>query len=211
MLCGELTPLVHLIFGCRWTQTVHSHNSRRLPLHWLHIEPYQSPKRSWQPCPPISPVNLLQLQEYAHRHVFPSTHSVSDAISRQRFTFTPHQQVGRTSIRRRLPPQFLVPNGENVSASPHFRAFTNVANSDYTGLPVLKAITSASEEDDNHLTRCWIYGHDDSFPFLFINGGTATISGTALGAAVIRDAVTQREVQILKHTGICHLVSRSFF
>jgi len=91
--------------------------------------------------------------------------------------------------------------------SSYFWAFTNAANSDYTGLPVLKAITSASEEDVHGLTRCWIYGHDGSFPFLFINGGTATISGTGFGAAVIRDAVTQRQVQMLEHTGIRHPLS----
>ena len=75
----------------------------------------------------------------------------------------------------------------------------------------MKAITSASEEELHNLSRCWIYGHDDSFPFLFIHGGAATVSGTALGGAVIRDAVTQQEVQLLRHTGIHHFLSRTIF
>lgn len=78
---------------------------------------------------------------------------------------------------------------------------------DYSGLPLLKAITSADEDEINQFTRCWIHGGtfglgDKVYPFLFINGGAATLSSTALGAAVVRDAVTQREVQVLEHTGI---------
>lgn len=58
----------------------------------------------------------------------------------------------------------------------------------------------------------WVYGNvsqtnDDCFPFLFINGGVATLSGSALGAAIVRDTVTQREMQFLEHTGIRRLYS----
>ena len=77
---------------------------------------------------------------------------------------------------------------------------------------MLKAITSANEEEINNLTHCWIYGNafrpgEDAHPFLFINGGAATLSSTALGTAVIRDTVTQREIQQLKHTGIYYIFS----
>lgn len=82
--------------------------------------------------------------------------------------------------------------------------------SDYSGLPVLKAITSASEDEIHRLTRFWVYGSTsqadgDTFPFLFINGGAATLSGSVLGAAIVRDTITQREIQLLGHTGICGL------
>ena len=47
---------------------------------------------------------------------------------------------------------------------------------------------------------------DDGFPFLFINGGAATLSSSApAAAAMVRDTVIQREIQSLEHTGIHHL------
>lgn len=67
-----------------------------------------------------------------------------------------------------------------------------------------------SEDDVHRLTRCWVYGSathadgDKALPFLFINGGIETLSGSELGAAIVRDAITQRETQLLEHTGICH-------
>jgi hypothetical protein len=87
-------------------------------------------------------------------------------------------------------------------------ADANQRHSDYSGLPILKAITSASEDEIDRLTRFWIYGSapradGDTFPFLFINGGAATLSGSAIGAAMVRDAITQREIQLLEHTCIC--------
>jgi hypothetical protein len=45
----------------------------------------------------------------------------------------------------------------------------------------------------------------DEIPFLFINEGAATLLGSALGGAIIRDAVTRREVQLLEHRCICCL------
>ncbi|KAF9642055.1 hypothetical protein BDM02DRAFT_3133357 [Thelephora ganbajun] len=79
------------------------------------------------------------------------------------------------------------------------------AKIDYSGLPVLKAVTSASEDEIHHLTRFWVYESGSqadcgTFPFTFINGGAATLSGSALGTAVVRDSVTQREIQRLEHT-----------
>jgi hypothetical protein len=78
---------------------------------------------------------------------------------------------------------------------------------DYSGLPLLKAITSANEEEIQRLTRVWVHGNasetgEGSFPFLFINGGAATLSGSTIGTATIRDTVTHREIQLLEHTGI---------
>ena len=44
---------------------------------------------------------------------------------------------------------------------------------------------------------------EDSFPFLFVNGGAAILSSSTAGIAVIRDAITQREIQLLEHAGNC--------
>jgi hypothetical protein len=78
--------------------------------------------------------------------------------------------------------------------------------SDYSGLPLMKAITSASDDEIHQLTHFWVYGSASvdggTFPFLFINGGVATLSGSALGAAIVRDTITQREIQLLEHTSI---------
>ena len=46
----------------------------------------------------------------------------------------------------------------------------------------------------------------DERPFLFINEGAAVLSTSAFGTAVIKDLITQREIQVLKHTGICYLL-----
>lgn len=52
---------------------------------------------------------------------------------------------------------------------------------------------------------------DETFPFLFIDEGAATLSGSATGAAIVRDTVTQRQIQRLEHTGIyCLLFSMIF-
>ena len=82
-------------------------------------------------------------------------------------------------------------------------------NREYSGLSLLRAITTANEQEVYQLARVWVHGiasgkGSDSLPFLFINGGAATVSGSALGVAVIRDTVTNREVQLLKHTGIVY-------
>jgi len=71
----------------------------------------------------------------------------------------------------------------------------------------LKAITSASEDEVHRLTRIWVYGSTSQadgggFPFLFINGGAATLSGSAFGSAIVKDTITQREIQTLRHTGV---------
>lgn len=83
-------------------------------------------------------------------------------------------------------------------------------HSDYSGLPLLTAITSASGDEIHQLTRLRVYGSTSqvdgyTFPFIFINGGAATLSGSSFGAAVVRDTITQREIQLLEHTGICCL------
>jgi len=73
--------------------------------------------------------------------------------------------------------------------------------------PLVEDITSASDEGTYRLARFWVYSDEpqaggDEFPLLFINGGAATLSGSTLGAAIIRDTITRREIQILEHTGI---------
>ena len=89
-------------------------------------------------------------------------------------------------------------------------------DSDYSGLPLLKAITSASEDEINWLTRVWVYDSPSKvdkniFPFLFINGGAATLSGSPSGAAVVKDTVTQQIIQQLQHTGTRYLYFLQFF
>ena len=79
--------------------------------------------------------------------------------------------------------------------------------SEYSGLPVLKAITSANEQAIHQLARCWIYSSEfqsdgDGYPFLFINDGAATLSTSAHGVAVIKDSITRRKIQLLNHSGI---------
>ena len=59
----------------------------------------------------------------------------------------------------------------------------------------------------HRLTRCWNHGSathigGDILPFLFINGGVETLSGSDLGVAIVRDAITQRETQLLEHSSI---------
>jgi hypothetical protein len=68
----------------------------------------------------------------------------------------------------------------------------------------------ANEDEVHRLTRSWVHGSvpwadGGSFPFLFVNGGAAVLSGSVLGAAILRDTITQREIQLLKHTCICCL------
>ena len=74
----------------------------------------------------------------------------------------------------------------------------------------MTAIASANDSEIHQLARFWVYGRASeadggTFPFVFINGGVATLSGCALGAAIIRDTVTQREIQRLEHTSIRYL------
>lgn len=106
----------------------------------------------------------------------------------------------------------FVPDNKNVSA--HSRTLIillcNRRRSDCSGLALLKAITSANDEEIHRLARFWVYSDEpqadgDEFPFLFINGGAATLSGSTLGAAIVRDTVTRRKIQILEHTGIYRL------
>lgn len=78
--------------------------------------------------------------------------------------------------------------------------------SDYSGFPLLRAISSESGQKFDGFSRFWIHGNSyqddgDSFPFLFINGGARTLSGSTNGSAVIRDTVTQRQIQLLEHNG----------
>jgi hypothetical protein len=80
----------------------------------------------------------------------------------------------------------------------------------------LRAIAFANGEEIHRLARCWIYGSvvktdGDEHPFLFVNGGAAMLSNSAFGAAVIRDTITKREIQLLKHTSMLFLVSRGAF
>ena len=79
------------------------------------------------------------------------------------------------------------------------------SHSDYSGLPVLKAVMSPKEELNGGLFRFWIYGSvtpgEEIHPFLFINGGAATLSTPTPGVALIQDAVTQRQIQALEHGG----------
>lgn len=77
---------------------------------------------------------------------------------------------------------------------------------DYSGLPLLKVITSANEEEVHRLKRVWVYGNASetgggNFPFLFINGGAATLSGSPFGIAIICDTITHRQIQLLEHAG----------
>lgn len=62
----------------------------------------------------------------------------------------------------------------------------------------------------HQLSRVWVHGvgyeaDGDVFPFLFVNGGAATLSASTHGAAILRDTITRREIQLLEHTGTCHL------
>ncbi|KAF9644391.1 hypothetical protein BDM02DRAFT_3131799 [Thelephora ganbajun] len=77
---------------------------------------------------------------------------------------------------------------------------------DYSGLPLLKAIALENGQSIHGFSRFWIYGKSyqadgDGFPFLFIDGGARMLSGSATGSAVIRDTVTQRQIQLLEHDG----------
>jgi len=85
------------------------------------------------------------------------------------------------------------------------RLLISQRHSDYSGFPLLKAITSASGDETHQFTHFWIHGTPSPtdgkpLPFLFVNGGAATLSGSVAGAAVVRDSVIQREIQLLKHT-----------
>lgn len=79
---------------------------------------------------------------------------------------------------------------------------------DYSGLSVLKAALSSSEGPSPGFSQFWIYGNDvvhqrgdDATAFLLVNGGAATLSASPLGTVSIKDVVTRREVQSLKHDG----------
>jgi len=78
------------------------------------------------------------------------------------------------------------------------------ADIDYSGLPILQAIASENGFTDQQLARFWVYDGtsttDECLPYLFINGGTATLSGSMTGVAKIRDTVTKREIQSLEHS-----------
>lgn len=87
-----------------------------------------------------------------------------------------------------------------------------IGRSDYSGLPLLKAIMSADKDETHQFKHLWVHSgasqaDGDDVPFLFINDGVATLSGCALGGVIIRDAITQREVQQLVHTCILAFVS----
>lgn len=74
----------------------------------------------------------------------------------------------------------------------------------------MKAITSEGEDKVHPFSRVWVYGSGcevdgDTFPFLFINEGTATLSASAHGAAILRDAITCHKIQLLEHTGTYYL------
>ena len=80
------------------------------------------------------------------------------------------------------------------------------SHSDYSGLPLLRAISSKNGQPIHGFSQFWIYGSnhhedEDGFPFLFIDGGARTLSGSTNGSAVIRDTVTQRQIQFLEHDG----------
>ena len=73
----------------------------------------------------------------------------------------------------------------------------------------MKAIASEGEDKINRLSRVWVHGSgyevdDDTLPFLFINGGAATLSTSARGTAILRDTATRRKLQLLEHTGTCY-------
>lgn len=88
--------------------------------------------------------------------------------------------------------------------------------SDYSGLPILRTALSSDEELTSGLWRFWIYGCESgpqvgdahTHPFLFINGGAATLSTTSSGAALIKNGVTQRSTQLLEHEGNSILTCR---
>ena len=69
-------------------------------------------------------------------------------------------------------------------------------------------MSSLGEKLGSGFSQFWIYGdeaipkvRDDAFPFLLINGGVAILSGSSSGAALIKDVVTRRTIQSLKHDG----------
>ena len=79
---------------------------------------------------------------------------------------------------------------------------------DYSGFSILRAVLSPGEGPTSGFGQFWIYGSDvvhqrggDASPFLLVNGGTATLSASPSGVALIKDVVTQRQIQSLKHDG----------
>lgn len=85
---------------------------------------------------------------------------------------------------------------------------------DYSGLSILRAVLSSDGEPIRGFGQFWIYGSGgvpqvggDTSPFLFINGGAATLSGALSGMASIEDVVTRRQIQSLKHEGDPGLVT----
>lgn len=83
---------------------------------------------------------------------------------------------------------------------------TPVLYSDYSGFPILKTIISSNEELTTGFVRFWIFGNPSQAggevsPFLFINAGAATLSDSSTGFALIKDVVTQCQLQALEHDG----------
>lgn len=82
-----------------------------------------------------------------------------------------------------------------------------IHHSDCTDLPLLSALVSANEDGILQVKPFWVYGgasktdYTDA-PFLFINEGAATMSGSPLRGAIIRDLITQDELQLLEHPWI---------
>ncbi|KAF9642840.1 hypothetical protein BDM02DRAFT_3132825 [Thelephora ganbajun] len=118
--------------------------------------------------------------------------------------FTPNNTLVIAFCRQNIASIVLEFDGDSRLRS-SFQTAKIQRHSDYSGLPLLKAITSASEDEIQRLTRFWVYGSasqadSDTFPFLFINGGVATLSGSASGVAMVKDTITQREMQLLDHT-----------
>ncbi|KAF9781587.1 hypothetical protein BJ322DRAFT_1022987 [Thelephora terrestris] len=153
------------------------------------LKPFQLFKRPWKSGATLPEVYLFHCQQYTRRYIFPPTHNV----------VATSPSANRSTV--------LEFDGDS-----RLHSSFQTARIDCTGLPVLKAITSASEEEVHQLNRCWIYGDNHMSPFLFINGGAATLSSSTTGAAIIRDTVTQREIQSLEHTGTTdhHVTAMSY-
>ena len=78
--------------------------------------------------------------------------------------------------------------------------------SDCSGQELWKSIASGGTSVDYGLSRFWVHPYTtetelDPFPFLFIHSGSARLSGSEFGAALIKDASGELILQSLNCGG----------
>ena len=79
-------------------------------------------------------------------------------------------------------------------------------HSDYSNQEFWKSIASDGASVDYGLSRFWIHPcttgmEPEPFPFLFIHNGSARLSGSGFGAALIKDASSELMLQSLDNDG----------